>query len=81
MIFLPDNLRNAMKLPVNVNMPIRTVAGVAMASTRLSAANEAPSVALRSNSAVATSAEAAPPNPFRAATSSGIWVVGVLRAR
>ena len=65
---IPCNLANATKLPVRVIAPI---AAEKPTDTSVSIAIEV----VERNSAAATNAEAAPPNPLNAATSCGMPVI------
>ena len=64
---------------MSVSIPIRTAAIVATVG-RAPPSQIEPSPSPFSTSAIATSADEMPPNPLSAATSSGIWVVGVFLA-
>ena len=74
----PCSLPQAMMLPENVTAPMRVDRAIVTPEVASSAA---PSLMVRANSAPATAAEAPPPRPLNTATSSGMAVIWILRAR
>ena len=74
----PCSLPKAMKLPDRVTAPISVPRTIVAAEA---AAKSPPPPATRRNSAPATAADAPPPKPLKAATSWGIAVIWIVRAR
>ena len=62
----PCNLPNAIKLLVKVNVPINTLRVIVKIKNNVGSSAE---LSVLKNSAEATNAEAAPPNPLKIATS------------
>ena len=73
----PCNFPKAIKLPVNVRVPMKIDTIIVV--TRNVDWSEVPN--LEKNSAVATSADAPPPNPLKIATIWGICVISTRNAK
>ena len=75
-IHWPRSLRNATTLPVNVTIPISRVSEIVMRESIAWSAR----FSTRQYSAIATTAEARPPEPLNRATISGMPVIGTFLA-
>ena len=75
---MPCSLPNAIRLPEKVTAPISVLSTMVTPSPR---PRDVPLPPTRTNSAAATAADAAPPKPLKTATSCGMAVIWILRAR
>ena len=77
-VTMPCSLPKAIRLPEKVTAPISVLSTIV---TPASVPSAGPAPPARTNSAAATAADAPPPKPLKTATSCGMAVICMYRAR